>query len=161
MLHHELVHYKRHDIWYKWLFQAALCVHWFNPLVYIFNRKFHIDCELACDETVLKLLSEEGRRAYGNVLLDVAQKNWFEGAFSGKGMGMYRNMPTMTLLEEKSTLKERLRGIARYHKTDWQSGSVRRWCWFCFWDWRSSAARQVSVVVRGKLFLCAIMETLR
>lgn len=25
MLHHELVHYKRHDIWYKWLFQAALC----------------------------------------------------------------------------------------------------------------------------------------
>ena len=117
MLHHELVHYKRHDIWYKWLFQAALCVHWFNPLVYIFNRKFHIDCELACDETVLKLLSEEGRKAYGNVLLDVAQKNWFEGAFSGKGMGMYRNMPTMTLLEEKSTLKERLRGIARYHKT--------------------------------------------
>lgn len=117
MLHHELVHYKRHDIWYKWLFQAALCVHWFNPLVYIFNRKFHIDCELACDETVLKLLSEEGRRAYGNVLLDVAQKNWFEGAFSEKGMGMYRNMPTMTLLEEKSTLKERLRGIARYHKT--------------------------------------------
>lgn len=116
ILHHELVHYKRKDIWYKWLFQAALCVHWFNPLVYVFSRKFNVDCELACDETVLKLLTEEGRRAYGNVLLDVAQKDWSEGIFSGKGLEK-RSVPAMTLLEEKSTLKERLRGIARYHKT--------------------------------------------
>lgn len=117
ILHHELVHYKRKDIWYKWLFQAALCVHWFNPLVYVFSHKLNVDCELACDETVLKLLSEEGRRAYGNVLLDVAQKDWSEGAFSGKGLRKHGNVPAMTLLEEKSTLKERLRGIARYHKT--------------------------------------------
>lgn len=117
MLHHELVHYRRKDIWYKWLFQAALCVHWFNPLVYVFRRKFNVDCELACDETVLKLLSEEGRRAYGNMLLDVAQKDWSEGMFSGKSLGKRIDVPAMTLLEEKSTLKERLRGIARYHKT--------------------------------------------
>lgn len=117
ILHHELVHYKRKDIWYKWLFQAALCVHWFNPLVYVFRRKFNIDCELACDETVLKFLSEEGRLAYGNVLLDVAQKDWSEGMFSGKSLGKRTDVPAMTLLEEKSTLKERLRGIARYHKT--------------------------------------------
>lgn len=117
ILHHELVHYKRRDIWYKWLFQAVLCVHWFNPLVYVFSHKFNVDCELACDETVLKLLSEEGRRAYGNVLLDVAQKDWREGMFSEKGLGRHGNVPAMTLLEEKTTLKERLRGIARYHKT--------------------------------------------
>lgn len=117
ILHHELVHYKRKDIWYKWLFQAALCVHWFNPFLYVFRRKFNVDCELACDETVLKLLSEEGRRAYGNVLLDVAQKDWSEGMFSGKSLGKRTDVPAMTLLEEKSTLKERLRGIARYHKT--------------------------------------------
>lgn len=117
ILHHELVHYKRKDIWYKWLFQAALCVHWFNPFLYVFRRKFSVDCELACDETVLKLLSEEGRRAYGNVLLDVAQKDWSEGMFSGKSLGKRTDVPAMTLLEEKSTLKERLRGIARYHKT--------------------------------------------
>ncbi len=116
ILHHELVHYKRRDIWYKWLFQAAVCIHWFNPLIYVFQRKFNSDCELACDETVLKLLSEEGRRAYGNVLLDVAQKNCSGGAFRGKDLGMHRNVPTMTLLEEESTLKERLRGIAKYHK---------------------------------------------
>lgn len=117
ILHHELVHYKRRDLWYKWLFQAALCVHWFNPLLYVFQHKFNIDCELACDETMLKLLSEEGRRAYGNVLLDVAQKNWSEGVLPGKELRMHRNVPAMTLLEGKSTLKERLRGIALYHST--------------------------------------------
>lgn len=117
ILHHELVHYKRRDLWYKWVFQAALCVHWFNPLLYVFQHKFNIDCELACDETMLKLLSEEGRRAYGNVLLDVAQKNWSEGVLSEKELRMHRNVPAMTLLEGKSTLKERLRGIALYHST--------------------------------------------
>lgn len=116
ILHHELVHYKRKDIWYKWLFQAALCVHWFNPLLYVFNRKFNTDCELACDEKVMILLSEEGRKAYGNVLLDVAQKNLWEGNIFGKNPIVHKNVPTMTLLEEKHTLKERLRGIAHYHK---------------------------------------------
>lgn len=111
ILHHELVHYKRRDIWYKWLFQAVLCIHWFNPLVYLFNRRFNVDCELACDELVMTLLSEEGRAAYGNVLLDVAEKN-----FQEKLSSVHRSIPAMTLLEEKRTLKERLRSIARYHK---------------------------------------------
>lgn len=111
ILHHELIHYKRRDIWYKWLFQVVLCVHWFNPLLYLFNRKFNIDCELACDEAMMALLSEDGRRIYGNVLLDVAEKNLPEEAFA-----MHRNVPMMTLLEEKKTLKERLQGIAKYQK---------------------------------------------
>lgn len=111
ILHHELIHYKRRDIWYKWLFQAALCVHWFNPLLYLFNRKFNVDCELACDEAMMALLSENGRRMYGNVLLDVAEKNQPEEIFA-----MHRNVPMMTLIEEKCTLKERLREIAKFHK---------------------------------------------
>lgn len=116
ILHHELIHYKRRDICYKWLFQAALCVHWFNPLLYVFSRKFNVDCEFACDEAVMALLSEEGRKDYGNVLLDVAQKNLCEESFWGKSTMMHKNIPTMTLVEEKSTLKERLREIAHYHK---------------------------------------------
>lgn len=111
ILHHELVHYKRRDIWYKWLFQAVLCIHWFNPLIYLFNRRFNVDCELACDELVMTLLSEEGREAYGNVLLDVAEKY-----FQEKLSSIHRNIPAMTLLEEKRTLKERLGSIAQYHR---------------------------------------------
>lgn len=111
ILHHELVHYKRRDIWYKWVFQTVLCIHWFNPLLYWFHRKFHVDCELACDEMVMTLLTEEGRKAYGNVLLDVAEKYFLDHS-----MTAHKNVPAMTLLEEKQTLKERLRGIVQYHK---------------------------------------------
>lgn len=111
ILHHELVHYKRRDIWYKWLFQAVLCIHWFNPLLYWFNRKFNIDCELACDEMVMTLLTEEGRKAYGNILLNVAEKHFLDHVVT-----VHKNVPAMTLLEEKKTLKERLRGIVQYHK---------------------------------------------
>lgn len=107
ILHHELIHYMRKDIWYKWLFQAALCIHWFNPVLYLFNRKFNADCELACDEAVLTLLTEEGRRIYGNVLLNAAEYSFT----------CFKNIPMMTLVEEKHTLKERLRSIAQYHKT--------------------------------------------
>ena len=35
---HELAHYKRRDMFYKWLVQLAVCVHWFNPLVYVMSR---------------------------------------------------------------------------------------------------------------------------
>lgn len=111
ILHHELVHYKRRDIWYKWLFQGILCIHWFNPLLYLFNRKFNIDCELACDEMVMELLTEEGRKAYGDVLLDVADRGFREVPSL-----LHKHVPAMTLLEEKRTLKQRLQGIARYHK---------------------------------------------
>lgn len=106
ILHHELIHCKRRDIGYKWLFQLALCIHWFNPIIYFFNRKFNLECELACDEEVMKLLTDDGRRAYGNVLLDAAEHS----------ITFHRNVLAMTLLEEKSTLKERLQGIARRHK---------------------------------------------
>lgn len=106
ILHHELVHCRRRDIAYKWLFQAVLCIHWFNPFVYFFNRKFCLDCELACDEAVMKSLTENGRRAYGDVLLDMAEQN----------IRCRRNVMAMTLVEEKSALKERLEGIIRYRK---------------------------------------------
>ncbi|MDE7131641.1 MAG: M56 family metallopeptidase [Lachnospiraceae bacterium] len=106
ILYHELMHCKKRDIGYKWLFQVVLCVHWFNPVVYLFQRKFHLDCELACDEAVMKLLTDEGRRAYGDVLLDMAERN----------IVCRRNVLAMTLMEEKGTLKERLQGIIQYRK---------------------------------------------
>ena len=106
ILYHELMHCKKRDIGYKWLFQVVLCVHWFNPVVYLFQRKFHLDCELACDEAVMKLLTDEGRRAYGDVLLDMAERN-----IVGR-----RNVIAMTMMEEKGTLKERLQGIIQYRK---------------------------------------------
>ncbi len=106
ILHHELIHVKRRDLWYKWLYQLLLCIHWFNPVVYLAGRAFNRDCELSCDEAVLGLLTREGKRAYGNLLINTAERD----------MGMDKNMFSTTLLERKGDLKERLKGILRYKK---------------------------------------------
>ena len=50
---HELAHYKRRDLWTKWVFLLAQSVHWFNPLVHILAKKANLDLENACDDTVL------------------------------------------------------------------------------------------------------------
>lgn len=109
ILHHELLHVKRKDLWYKWLWQLILCIHWFNPVLYKIQKILSEDCELSCDEQVLKHLSDKGKRAYGNILLDTAQKN----------LDFEETVFLTTLLEEKKALKERLKGIIEYKK---QSG---------------------------------------
>lgn len=106
VIHHELIHIKRKDLWYKWLYQILLCVHWFNPVLYLIGRNLNIDCELSCDEAVLAELTMEGRTAYGNILINAAERNI---AFAG-------NVPSTTLLERKEDLKERLKGILHYKK---------------------------------------------
>jgi beta-lactamase regulating signal transducer with metallopeptidase domain len=75
VLSHELVHFARRDIAYKWIFQIALCVHWFNPLLYIVKREISESCELSCDEAVLMLLKREEKYAYGDALLKIAKES--------------------------------------------------------------------------------------
>lgn len=105
-IHHELVHIKRKDLWYKWLYQMLLCIHWFNPILYLGGRKLNEDCELSCDEAVVAALTPEGKKAYGNALLDAAQKS----------MGLLGGVPSLPLLERKEDLKMRLKGILYYKK---------------------------------------------
>lgn len=64
---HELMHYKRRDILYKWLVQFVVCLHWFNPLVYVMSREISKACELSCDEAVLAKLGYEHAADYGKL----------------------------------------------------------------------------------------------
>lgn len=107
ILHHELVHVARRDLWYKWLYQLLLCIHWFNPFLYLFGRKMNMDCELSCDEGVLAELTAEGRKAYGNVLLDIAEQ----------GAALRTNAFATTFVTGESGLKKRLNAILHYKKT--------------------------------------------
>ena len=51
---HELIHYKQRDMFYKWLIQIVVCVHWFNPFVYLLEKEVNKSCELSCDEKALQ-----------------------------------------------------------------------------------------------------------
>lgn len=69
IVRHELVHYRHRDALIKWLAQLALCVHWFNPLVWWMCRQLDQACELACDEGATQQLDQAGRQAYGDALM--------------------------------------------------------------------------------------------
>lgn len=101
VLRHELMHFKRHDLWYKWSSDLILCIHWFNPLVYIMNRNINSQCETSCDEAVARNLSPEEKKDYGNVLLNAVSEN-----LKNTHHALYS-----TLYEDKKSMKERLKAI--------------------------------------------------
>ena len=74
ILRHEQTHLKRGDHIAKLLMFIALCVHWFNPLVYVAFKLFEKDMEMSCDEAVTKDMSREERADYTQVLLKISSK---------------------------------------------------------------------------------------
>ncbi|MCM1049657.1 MAG: M56 family metallopeptidase [Clostridiales bacterium] len=81
ILRHELIHIKRHDIYFKLLFVVANALHWFNPLVYIMQREAVVDMELSCDEKVIQQTDYAVRKAYTEVLLSTFSRQHKKGAF--------------------------------------------------------------------------------
>lgn len=103
---HELTHYRRMDILYKWFAQAVVCLHWFNPVVYWVRREIDRACELSCDDAVLRRVQTEGRTRYGDTLLACIENS-----------GSYGDMvASVTMSEEGKLMKERLHAIARFQK---------------------------------------------
>lgn len=80
ILTHEYVHIRRFDCVSKLLLSAALCLHWFNPLVWVMYVLANRDLELSCDEMVLRLLGIENRSAYAMALLEMEEKRSDFGA---------------------------------------------------------------------------------
>lgn len=106
---HELMHYKRKDMYYKWLTQTIICIHWFNPLVYIAGRSINHLCEFSCDEAVTtRLQSTEQLREYATTLLNAMASS-----------GVYKeHIATLTLSENKKLLKERMEAIMNNKRTN-------------------------------------------
>lgn len=69
---HELTHVRRWDVAWKYLLLLACAVHWFNPLVWIMSRRADRDMEASCDAAVVAGGSAAERRAYGELLIQMA-----------------------------------------------------------------------------------------
>jgi len=69
VLLHETQHIRRGDHVWKLLSFAALCIHWFNPLVWLAFCLAGKDMEMSCDEAVLKAAGEGIRADYAQTLL--------------------------------------------------------------------------------------------
>ncbi|MGN0982888.1 MAG: M56 family metallopeptidase [Candidatus Limivicinus sp.] len=101
---HELTHYRRGDLAFKWLAVLVSAIHWFNPVVHMARRQLDRACEMSCDERLLRQMDTAGKRSYGETLLTLA-------AYS-----LPRRLVATTFATEKRNLKERLEQIMTYQK---------------------------------------------
>ena len=103
ILMHETMHIKHRDNWIKTFMLAALCLNWFNPLVWLMGKCLASDLEAACDEAVLKHCQDEEER-----------KNY---AFSLLSMAITGNRTTLLYSAfSKTEVEKRIQNIMHYKK---------------------------------------------
>ena len=73
VLAHEYVHIRRFDSIRKLVLIVVLCVHWFNPLVWVMYVLANRDIELSCDEAVVRLFGENAKAAYARALISMEE----------------------------------------------------------------------------------------
>ena len=101
ILAHEWIHIKRFDALKKLFLTAVLCVHWFNPLVWLLYLLFNRDLELSCDEGVIRLFGEEVKPQYARTLLDAQEQTAYPPLYNAFG---------------KYAIEERIHAIMRRRK---------------------------------------------
>lgn len=111
---HELTHYRRRDILYKWLVQIAVCLHWFNPFVYVMRREIDKACEFSCDEAVISKAGHDHAKDYGETLL---------AAMAAAGT-CREPFAAVTMSANKELLKERLGAIMNCGKKTRRAGII-------------------------------------
>ena len=100
ILLHERHHIRRGDPFTRLLFYLALCLHWFNPLVWLAFMLSGRDMEVSCDEAVIRKLGSNIRADYADSLLRFAAGKRIPGPFS----------PAFG----ENAAKERIRNLARW-----------------------------------------------
>lgn len=114
ILRHELIHYKRKDIWYQFLTLIFISLHWFNPFVYFMARAVEIDGETSCDEAVLREAPYETRVFYGEMLIaflktENQKKSYLTTTFFGGEKAMKKRL---TLIASKKLRKNGIAAMA-------------------------------------------------
>ena len=118
MLLHELQHYRHKDGIANYLMNLAGIIYWFNPLVWYALKEMRNDREIACDTSVLKLLKSEDYVAYGNTLINFAEKISltpfpFASGISGNMKQMKRRIMNIASYE-KPDLQKKLKSITAF-----------------------------------------------
>lgn len=103
VLTHEYVHIRRFDAITKILFAAVLCIHWFNPLVWVMYVLANRDMELSCDAWVIRMLGEKNRSSYALMLIKMEERR--------------NGMSALCSHLGKNAISERIEAIMKFKKT--------------------------------------------
>ena len=103
VLTHEYVHIRRFDAITKILFAAVLCIHWFNPFVWVMYVLANRDMELSCDAWVIRMMGAKNRSSYALMLIKMEERR------SG--------MSALCSHFGKTAISERIEAIMKFKKT--------------------------------------------
>ena len=73
ILDHEYNHILHFDALNKIILAVILCIHWFNPIVWVMYFLANRDMELYCDEAVVRKGKKEARESYALALLHMEE----------------------------------------------------------------------------------------
>lgn len=82
---HELQHYKHFDSLVNCAINFYRIIYWFNPFIWYAIKEIRNDREIACDFSVLQILDKKEFVAYGNTLINFAERISFSPFASGIG----------------------------------------------------------------------------
>lgn len=118
MLLHELQHYKHKDTMVCYLMNLAGILYWFNPFVWYALKEMRIDKEIACDASVLNMLSEVSYRDYGNTLINFAEKVSLTPFPFSSGLGGSMEQIKRRIISiasyEKPSFRKKLKGMSAF-----------------------------------------------
>lgn len=72
LIAHELVHFRRGDLWFSALQTLSLCFYWFHPLIWIASSIMNREAEKCCDEETIGSLKCDPVE-YARCLIDVLE----------------------------------------------------------------------------------------
>lgn len=100
---HEEGHFKHGDALWVVVRYVILILYFYNPIIWMAFRYSGYDCELACDEEVMRSIQAKEKKAYGGCLLNTIERR----------MGFANGVLLSTNMKSnKSLLKERIENIA-------------------------------------------------
>jgi beta-lactamase regulating signal transducer with metallopeptidase domain len=101
---HELVHYKRKDVFVNWLITLLLILHWFNPVLWYAYKKMREDQELSCDAAAISHIHPNEVKEYGYTIIKLLE-NYRQSSW----------VPVMAYFSaDKSQLKRRIQMITSF-----------------------------------------------
>ena len=104
VLAHERAHIRRLDGLLKLALTAALCLHWFNPSVWLLYVLGNRDMELRCDEAAVLALGEDSRERYALALIRLAENRNVPLCGFAHRNGMEERIKAIMSIKKKSLL---------------------------------------------------------
>lgn len=103
VVEHENTHIRRKDPVTKLIAYVIICVHWFNPLVWLAYHLLEKDMEMTCDEETIQRIGTERKKEYATALLQLSVGT--------------RGMFAMPLAFGEGDTKGRIQNVMHYKKT--------------------------------------------